>query len=183
MDCENHKNTVNQIHMSAVVYKNCYSTSMVGMDYAGKYCGGFIGLCDNYSMGYGVNDIGDGYTPDGACVDVNGEKEYGYGSFFINCYAAGEVGNVLTITDKTEALKQEDKFFNDEDNKNYAILNDDELNYYPTGGFAGAVGLDVYDETARGKRTANKNFTSKKYGNFYNCYYRNARDGGRLSFG
>ncbi len=166
------KNTSDQHGMSAVVYKNCYSTSMVGMDYAGKYCGGFIGLCDNYSMGYDVNDIGSD-TPVGACVKVNGKDEYGYGSFFINCYAAGEVGNVLTITDKTEALKQEDKFFND-NNVNHAALNDSgRLNYYPTGGFAGAVGLDVADNTARGKRTAEKNFSpySKSYGNFYNCYY------------
>lgn len=75
----------------SVIYKDCYSTAMVGMDYAGKYVGGFIGMDENYTQG--------------TTVKINGENVCANGSFYINCYAAGEVGNVLNQL--TEAFKKD----------------------------------------------------------------------------
>lgn len=67
------------------LFKNCYSTAMVGMDYAGTDLSGFIG-CDETSINTSTNlEIG------GQVIKTNGDA-------FINCYAAGEVGNILTET-------------------------------------------------------------------------------------
>lgn len=71
-----------------VVFKNCYSTAMVGMDYAGTNLGGFIGRDETVTY-RNVNLDLDG---DGS-IDVSNN-----GSIYINCYAAGEVGNILTDT-------------------------------------------------------------------------------------
>ena len=66
---------------AGTVYKNCYSTSMVGMDYSGEGVGGFIGSTANTGS---INIEGLG--------NLNG-------IIMINCYAAGEVGNIDTSTD------------------------------------------------------------------------------------
>jgi uncharacterized repeat protein (TIGR01451 family) len=62
-------------HRGVAVFKSCYSTSSVGMIYAGNNLGGFIGSV--------VGNIRD-------------EKNITH--IFDNCYAAGEVGNIRTIT-------------------------------------------------------------------------------------
>lgn len=71
---------------TGVIFKNCYSTAMVGMDYAGTGLGGFMG-----------RDM----TPSGLSVmtvNLDGRDQEIPGSVYINCYAAGEVGNILTDT-------------------------------------------------------------------------------------
>ena len=65
----------------ASIYKNCYSTTMTGMDYSGTYVGGFVGNANNI-------------TPN---VTVDGYGTF-TGSLYLNCYAAGEVGNIGTNT-------------------------------------------------------------------------------------
>ncbi|MGN0502861.1 MAG: hypothetical protein ACI4HN_08040, partial [Ruminococcus sp.] len=143
------------------VYKDCFSTAMVGMDYAGKYCGGFIGMDDNY---YGYNSSGKYGT-----IKVDDQAKKGDGSWYINCYSAGEVGNILTITDKEKAKEQEANYFADPSmgNKNHATNEDavGSLDYYPTGGFAGILSIDLY------KNVYNKNNPTTGMGNFFNCYY------------
>lgn len=149
---------------SSTVYNNCYSTAMVGMDYAGKYVGGFVGLDDNYNEG-----LSNGTLP---VVNYEGQKISGKGSFYLNCYAAGEVGNILTVTDiDSDTLSMQDDYFKNYESQNTEGTN---LNYYPTGGFAGAVGLDIYyyntyraDSTSDSSKVRNVG----KVGNFYNCYY------------
>lgn len=67
-------------------FKDCYSTSSVGMQYSGSYVGGFAGLvAGNYGTGTG--------TVTGSNISHR----------FINCYAAGEVGGIATdvSTDET----------------------------------------------------------------------------------
>ena len=66
----------------AAIFKNCYSTTMTGMDYSGTYVGGFVGIANNI-------------TPD---ITIDGYGTF-TGSLYINCYAAGEVGNIDTVTD------------------------------------------------------------------------------------
>lgn len=61
-----------------VVFNNCYSTSSVGMQYSGNNVGGFCG-----------NVYGN------VCAEQDDNKAH----IFINCYAAGEVGGILTDTD------------------------------------------------------------------------------------
>lgn len=61
------------------VFKNCYSTSSVGMEFSGSYVGGFCGII-----------IG----------NVSAADEAGIPHVFKNCYAAGEVGGIATDTDK-----------------------------------------------------------------------------------
>ena len=65
----------------ATIYKNCYSTSMVGMDYSGTSVGGFIGQ-----------------TTNSATATINGLGEL-KGIIMQNCYAAGEVGTINTSTE------------------------------------------------------------------------------------
>ena len=66
---------------AGTIYKNCYSTSMVGMDYSGEGVGGFIGS-----------------TANSGTINVSGLGKLN-GIIMINCYAAGEVGNIDTATD------------------------------------------------------------------------------------
>ncbi|WP_255882436.1 MULTISPECIES: SpaA isopeptide-forming pilin-related protein [unclassified Ruminococcus] len=117
----------NSTEAGSTVYKNCYSTAMVGMDYAGKYIGGFIGLDENYTLGTTVN--------------INGENVTANGSFYINCYAAGEVGNILTVTNKDRAETLETSYLSNDEGRD---TSDDILDYYPTGGFIGVISPDVY---------------------------------------
>ena len=70
-------------------YKNCYSTSMVGMEYAGNNLGGFAGE-DDISIKNTVS------------LNIDGEIKEFTGSVYINCYAAGEVGNITTNTNNSE---------------------------------------------------------------------------------
>lgn len=74
------------------IYKNCYSTAMVGMDYAGSYLGGFVGREQTASDQTATVIVG--YDEDGNAV-----YNENAGSVYINCYAAGEVGNILTDTE------------------------------------------------------------------------------------
>ena len=66
----------------AAIYKNCYSTTMTGMDYSGTYVGGFVGFANNI-------------TPN---ITIDGYGTF-TGSLYVNCYAAGEVGNIDTVTE------------------------------------------------------------------------------------
>lgn len=66
------------------VFKNCYSTAMVGMDYGTLRLGGFAGY------------DGHGGTME---LDIDGNRTTVYATAYISCYAAGEVGNILTVTD------------------------------------------------------------------------------------
>ncbi len=69
----------------AVVFKNCYSTAMVGGDYAGELVGGFIGRAIPSDITFQIY--------------VEGELKTFTGAAYINCYAAGETGNILTDTE------------------------------------------------------------------------------------
>lgn len=66
------------------IFKNCYSTAMVGMDYGKERLGGFAGF-DGHS---GTMEL-----------DIGGNSTSVLATAYINCYAAGEVGNILTDTD------------------------------------------------------------------------------------
>lgn len=68
------------------VYNNCYTTAMVGMDYAGEQLGGFVGTENSYANQKAT------IIYEGETVSGNG------GDVYINCYAAGEVGNILADT-------------------------------------------------------------------------------------
>lgn len=78
----------NNVNSGACVYINCYSTAMVGMEFAGTQLGGFIGHEDTYKK--------DKQKPSVTLPD--GTQSTNYGDVYINCYAAGEVGNILTDT-------------------------------------------------------------------------------------
>ena len=69
----------------ASIYKNCYSTSMVGMDYSGTSVGGFIGNTTNRAI---------------STIDGIGTVQ---GIVMQNCYAAGEVGTINTDTNVATA--------------------------------------------------------------------------------
>ena len=152
----------------ATVYRNCYSTAMVAMDYAGKYVGGFIGLDENYNQG--------------ATVNVNGNLVTANGSFYINCYSAGEVGNILTVTDIEKSKDLEKAYFlNSEGYDTSSKI----LDYYPTGGFIGMISPDTYSLTdnkwkneTTGKLGQNtyiinlpNTVKNQSYGYFDNCFY------------
>ena len=66
------------------IYENCYSTSIVGMQYGGSKQGGFVGEVRNATSSlqpyYGTR--------------INGNR-------FLNCYAAGEVGSLDTVVDNS----------------------------------------------------------------------------------
>ncbi|MGO5087833.1 hypothetical protein ACTQ3U_11135, partial [Oscillospiraceae bacterium LCP25S3_F9] len=136
---------------STSVFINCYSTAMVGMDYTGKYCGGFIGIDDVYSQ-------------TGAAVKVPDDTIINniYGNAYINCYAAGEVGNILTQNNINKSIGNDKSFFKG----NYYKTKNNMSDYYPTGGFIGAINIDdYYLSTSRTERSNNT------FGYFYNCYY------------
>ena len=139
---------------AATVYSDCYSTTMVGMDYTGKFCGGFVGLDDNYSSA-------------GTSVTSSDEKQIKnvYGSIYMNCYAAGEVGNILTVTDCKNAVEYDSKFYKE----GYYKSSNNLSNYYPSGGFIGAINPDAY--CLKTASPVNNNKTGSTFGYFYNCYY------------
>lgn len=66
------------------VFKNCYSTSSVGMQYSGSNVGGFVGIIRGNIQG-------------GSDTDDSNVKQH----IFENCYAAGEVGGITTSTSTT----------------------------------------------------------------------------------
>lgn len=143
---------------SVTVYSDCYSTTMVGMDYTGKYCGGFIGLDDNYSN----------FDSKGTSVTSSNGKQIknAYGSIYMNCYAAGEVGNILTVTDCKSAVGYDSQFYEG----NYYTSEKNLSNYYPSGGFIGAINPDIYCRAT----SVPTNLASRAgltFGYFYNCYY------------
>lgn len=76
-------------HRGKVVFKNCYSTSSVGMEYSTNCVGGFVG---------------------GVIENVQGDPSIQYDGddivtqhIFDNCYAAGEVGGIITDTSTDES--------------------------------------------------------------------------------
>lgn len=130
------------------VYKNCYTTALVGMDYAGDYLGGFIGHESTGSNGkkatiiIGEDENGSPIynTSDGT---INGTAKKG--SVYINCYAAGEVGNILTDTN----VEQKEKGY-----------------YNYLGGFLG-VSQDGPSSTNGVTKTNDPNNNAT----YVNCYY------------
>ncbi len=70
-----------------VVIENCYSSSMVGMEYSGDAVGGFIGSDDSIPSGLS------------ATIRVGDETITSTHDIFINCYATGEVGDITTNTE------------------------------------------------------------------------------------
>lgn len=77
---------------------------MTGMDYAGSNLGGFIGHENTSTVLLAVIKDENGnqinkYTG-------TGNKKANPGSVYINCYAAGEVGNILTDTSVTASGNQ-----------------------------------------------------------------------------
>ena len=142
---------------NGTLYMNCYSTAMVGMDYSGKYVGGFVGLDDNYSK-----NVAEVTAPDG-------EKIKAKGSIYVNCYAAGEVGNILTHTDTQKSIDSDGIFFDD----NYHISkNNMDNGYMPTGGFIGAINIDNYYKSTKKAFSSLYDYIKRyAYGYFYNCYY------------
>ncbi|MGO5113098.1 pullulanase X25 domain-containing protein, partial [Oscillospiraceae bacterium LCP25S3_E10] len=138
---------------ATTVYQNCYSTTMVGMDYTGKYCGGFVGLDDNYAKATKGVKV---KATDGTIIDNI------YGNIYMNCYAAGEVGNILTQTDTEKSVEYDNTFYT----QKYYNSTSDMDNYYPSGGFIGAIVPDSYYlSSGRNSRSGNT------FGYFYNCYY------------
>lgn len=151
--------TGNTNKLAATVFTNCFSTAMVGMDYAGKYCGGFAGLDDNY-------------VSRATAVKINGANRSSRGTWYINCYSAGEVGNILTVTDRTAAANYESEFFGDSvgDSNDRSNQKDGSTiyDYYPTGGFIGAINLDRYRFHVHGESATG---IGNWFGSFVNCYY------------
>ncbi len=134
------------------VYSDCYSTTMVGMDYTGRYCGGFIGFDDSY------------ISKNASVTASDGQKINNiYGSVYMNCYAAGEVGNIMTVSDTEKATNYDYNF-----NGWYSNTDEDMSNYYPTGGFIGMLNQDAYYITSG---FGNRVDRDRIYGYFYNCYY------------
>lgn len=103
------------------IFKNCYSTSSVGMQYAGQYIGGFVGYVrgntDAAEVQEGEEDI--------CCCEAVQHR-------FINCYAAGEVGGITTdVISDLNGSSAKDNF------DNGLITQADRYYNYPTGGFMG----------------------------------------------
>ncbi len=72
-------------HRGKTVFKNCYSTSSVGMQYSGQQVGGFAGLVRGNIQADTDND-------------TTARRH-----IFENCYAAGEVGGITTDTSTAES--------------------------------------------------------------------------------
>lgn len=128
------------------VYKNCYSTAMVGMDFAGNRLGGFVGFENTTSSQKASIKIG---------TDENGSPLYNdkSGAVYINCYAAGEVGNTLTDTSTSQT-------------GTYDYL----------GGFLGEVGFKGYvndpnDSKIQIALSAAAGNATLNNGTYVNCYY------------
>ncbi len=184
---------------SSALFHNCYSTSAVGMDYAGRYCGGFVGLDDSVGTNIAIQrhkdvnmaeEIGPAVTANG---DTGGEKITFNGSAYLNCYAAGEVGNILTVTDLQKAANYEASYIKNNEGKDNATTTDKKfpgvgsgyidkveiLPYYPSGGFIGALAPDRWwvpiTGAYNGKTIRNYGAASDAmnyaYGYFANCYY------------
>lgn len=100
---ENGSTTANS---GVTLYKNCYTTAMVGMGYAGNRLGGFIGFENTHPNQTAVIKDENGEQIN-VRLDQNGNKTAATnpGSIYINCYAAGEVGNILTETGTTPRNK------------------------------------------------------------------------------
>lgn len=80
------------------IYKNCYTTAMVGMDYAGDMLGGFIGHEGTTERQNRAQIKDENENLINGSVTSSGTFKVNPGSVYINCYAAGEVGNILTDT-------------------------------------------------------------------------------------
>ena len=116
------------------VYRNCYTTAMVGMDYAGSQLGGFIGHENTGSNQKATINVG---------VDEDGNTitNSNSGSVYINCYAAGEVGNILSDTSV-------------EQTGDYDYIG----GFLGLAGFYGSGGIGTYSSGGNN-------------GNYINCYY------------
>lgn len=127
------------------VYKNCYTTAMAGMDYAGKQVGGFIGH-ENTTQKT-IARIKIGTNEQGTAVYTSKP-----GAVYINCYAAGEVGNILTETDADYKCASDEKD--------------------TQGGFLGAVGCWGFNYSSGHAADAYSSVHGgESNGNYINCYY------------
>lgn len=97
------------------VFKNCYSTSSVGMQYSGSNVGGFVGIIRGNIQG------GD----DAGNTDV---KQH----IFENCYAAGEVGGITTNTATTKNTNSIGGFVGSYANYNSSAYGNTPTNSYLT---------------------------------------------------
>lgn len=148
------------------VFKNCYTTAMVGMDFSGTNLGGFMGRLSSHSSN---NIISSATIQTG--VDENSSPIYNTedgtlstspvpGPVMINCYAAGEVGNITTVAESDYITATQNT------NGTYAT----EANASFQGGFLGfavrctqgSTDYPTYNSTA---------FTPLAHGTFVNCYY------------
>lgn len=147
------------------VFKNCYSTAMVGMDFAGTHLGGFMGKMatrssanQNSSATIQVDTDEDG-NPIYNTVDGTRTAAPVPGSVFINCYAAGEVGNINTFTDTDYETATQNQ------TGSYRTISGRNMQ----GGFLGfAVKADLGGDSGNYTATA---FTPLAHGTFVNCYY------------
>ena len=121
------------------VYKNCYTTAMAGMDYAGRQVGGFIGH-ENTREGQKAS-----------IATGTGSYTTNSGAVYINCYAAGEVGNILTET-----------------NADY-VCQESEAD--AQGGFLGAVGYWGFHYNPNAQDQFTEALEGESNGNYINCYY------------
>lgn len=147
------------------VFKNCYSTAMVGMDFAGTNLGGFMG-----KMATRSNGNQDSSATIQVDTDEDGNPIYNTeggtrtaapvpGSVFINCYAAGEVGNINTFTDTDYETATKNQ------TGSYRTISGANMQ----GGFLGfAVKADLGGDSGNYTATA---FTPLAHGTFVNCYY------------
>ncbi|MCD8328909.1 MAG: hypothetical protein LUC25_07445 [Ruminococcus sp.] len=106
----------NNNRMGVAVFKDCYSTSSVGMQYSGYDIGGFVGVIRgnvgtamSSSFAYS-NDSGSSYSTASSantgCNDIilsntlstDITNYNAQNHLFINCYVAGEVGGITTST-------------------------------------------------------------------------------------
>lgn len=148
---------------SIAVYKNCYTTAMVGMDYAGGQLGGFIGHENTKSNSTAVIKDADGKQINVKLdSDGNPTTTTNPGAVHINCYAAGEVGNILTDTST------------DQTGQDYLML----------GGFLGVTGFANQDGGIQNNSQLTSEEVNRRYwqyhnsnketatnGTYVNCYY------------
>lgn len=147
------------------VFKNCYSTAMVGMDFAGTHLGGFMGKMatrsnDNQNSSATIQvDTDEDGNPIYNTVDGTRTAAPVPGSVFINCYAAGEVGNINTFTDTDYETATQNQ------TGSYRTISGRNMQ----GGFLGfAVKADLGGDSGNYTATA---FTPLAHGTFVNCYY------------
>ncbi len=156
----------------AAVFKNCYSTASVGLDYTSDDVGGFVGATSSSIsclVKIGMEDTNNDGLADTEIYNTdNGNKDgtVTSGCVYINCYAAGETGGSLT---DVEVIP-------DGYDSSIYITGSDEIdvsNETMIGGFIGKDGFyctgssDVYNDDGFDILKS----TYQCYGCYVNCYY------------